>query len=68
MKLILPSGTTRAAFDRGLAAFERVVGKDWVLATDEDRETYLDVYAPGDAEAHRRLEAGGTRGRLVIQF
>ncbi|MEO6339135.1 MAG: FAD-binding oxidoreductase [Caulobacteraceae bacterium] len=52
MKLILPSGVTRAVFDRGLAAFERVVGKDWVLATDEDRETYLDVYAPGDAEAH----------------
>jgi NADPH:quinone reductase-like Zn-dependent oxidoreductase len=28
-----------------------------------------DVYAPERAaEAHRRLEAGGTRGRLIIQF
>ena len=28
-----------------------------------------DTFAPGDApEAHRRLEAGGTRGRLVIRF
>ena len=28
-----------------------------------------DTYRPEDAaEAHRRLEAGGTRGRLVIQF
>jgi D-arabinose 1-dehydrogenase-like Zn-dependent alcohol dehydrogenase len=28
-----------------------------------------DVYPPEQApDAHRRLEAGGTRGRLVIQF
>jgi NADPH2:quinone reductase len=28
-----------------------------------------DVYPPERApDAHRRLEAGGTRGRLVIQF
>ena len=28
-----------------------------------------DIFRPEDAaEAHRRLEAGGTRGRLVIQF
>ena len=28
-----------------------------------------DTYQPEQAdEAHRRLEAGGTRGRLVIQF
>ena len=29
----------------------------------------VDSYRPEDAaEAHRRLEAGGTRGRLVIEF
>lgn len=52
MKLILPKGLTARRFDKALTAFERVVGKEWVLATDEDRETYLDIYAPGDEESH----------------
>lgn len=52
MKLVLPPHVSSAAFDRALAAFEQVVGKQWVLATDEDREAYLDVYAPGDPAAH----------------
>jgi 4-cresol dehydrogenase (hydroxylating) len=52
VQLILPPRVTRAAFDRAMTAFARAVGKDWVLATDEDRETYLDLYAPGNAEQH----------------
>jgi 4-cresol dehydrogenase (hydroxylating) len=52
VKLILPPGLTRARFERALAAFARVVGPEWVLATDEDRETYLDQYAPGREESH----------------
>ena len=52
MKLILPPGLTKARFDQAMAAFARVIGKEWVLATDEDRETYLDQYAPGREESH----------------
>ncbi len=52
MKLILPPGLSAAKLDKALAAFAGIVGEQWVLATDEDRETYLDIYAPGDEEAH----------------
>ena len=52
MKLILPPGVGQARFDQALAAFARVVGPEWVLATDEDRETYLDVYSPGRDASH----------------
>jgi 4-cresol dehydrogenase (hydroxylating) len=36
-----------AQFEQALRAFESVVGKGWVLATDEDRDAYSDIYAPG---------------------
>ncbi len=52
MKLILPPGVSAARFAQALQAFERIVGKEWVLATDEDRETYLDAYAPGKEDSH----------------
>ena len=52
MKLILPPGVSQARFDQAMAAFARVIGKEWVLATDEDRETYLDMYSPGRDESH----------------
>jgi 4-cresol dehydrogenase (hydroxylating) flavoprotein subunit len=52
MKLILPPGISAAQFDQALAAFAGVVGKEWVLATDEDRDSYLDAYAPGAEENH----------------
>jgi 4-cresol dehydrogenase (hydroxylating) len=52
VKLILPPGVSSATFDKALKAFTAVVGKDWVLATDEDRETYLDIYAPGNDDHH----------------
>jgi 4-cresol dehydrogenase (hydroxylating) len=47
MALILPPGVSAAGFQSALRAFEGVVGHDWVLATDEDRLTYSDLYAPG---------------------
>ena len=52
MKLILPAQVSARTFDTAMAAFRRVVGSEWVLDTDQDRESYLDVYAPGDAAAH----------------
>lgn len=53
MTKILPPGLSQGALDRALAAFERIVGRQWVLATDEDRTTYLDAYAIGDGLSHQ---------------
>ena len=55
MKLILPPGVSQSRFDLALAAFAGIVGKEWVLSTDEDRETYLDAYAPGDEASMQPL-------------
>ncbi len=42
--------------DRALKALAGVVGDDWVLATDLDRDTYLDHFAV-DAAAHSAAAA-----------
>jgi 4-cresol dehydrogenase (hydroxylating) len=52
MERVLPPGMSVAAFERGLAALRTAVGKEFVLDTDEDRETYLDPYTTGDRRAH----------------
>jgi 4-cresol dehydrogenase (hydroxylating) len=52
LKLILPPTVSPEVFEQTLGRFESVVGKQWVLATDEDRETYLDAYALGDGIDH----------------
>ncbi len=50
MKLTLPPRISPQQFDVALQAFAGVVGKDWVMSTDADRDAYADVYAPGSAE------------------
>ncbi|HXX71458.1 MAG TPA: FAD-binding oxidoreductase [Candidatus Acidoferrum sp.] len=52
MRLLLPPRVTEKSFQRALDAFASVVGKPWVLATDLDRETFMDFYAAGDADEH----------------
>ncbi|WP_427967739.1 FAD-binding protein [Altererythrobacter sp.] len=50
MELTLPPRISPAQFDSALRAYEGVVGKDWVLASDQDRDAYSDIYAPGPKE------------------
>jgi 4-cresol dehydrogenase (hydroxylating) len=51
MQLILPPGIGAAEFDRALKAFAGVVGEQWLLSTDSDRDAYSDVYAvPGQPQ------------------
>jgi 4-cresol dehydrogenase (hydroxylating) flavoprotein subunit len=50
--LQLPPNTTPQAFERALTAFAGVVGKQWVLASEEDRREYRDVYAFGEGWDH----------------
>ena len=59
MELILPSGVSDTAFRQALAAFADIVGPEWVLATDEDRTTYLDLYAPGAEDERAHAPAAG---------
>src|SRR5471032_627549 len=47
-----PPHIAAGRLDRALQAFAGVVGKNWVLTSDEDRGTYLDVYALGGGEEH----------------
>jgi len=47
LKLTLPPRVSPMQFDAALKAFQGVVGKGWVLASDEDRDAYSDLYAPG---------------------
>lgn len=51
MQLHLPPGMGAAQFDRALHAMGDIVGSDFVLATDLDRDTYLDQFA-WNAESH----------------
>jgi 4-cresol dehydrogenase (hydroxylating) flavoprotein subunit len=50
VKLTLPPRTSPAQFDAALKAYAAVVGKDWVMASDADRDAYSDIYAPGSEE------------------
>lgn len=50
--LVLPPNTNRRGFDRALEAFAGVVGRQWVLATEQDRREYLDAYAFGEGWNH----------------
>lgn len=50
MKLTLPPRIGPQQFETALKAFARAIGKDWVMATDADRDAYADVYAPGPGE------------------
>jgi 4-cresol dehydrogenase (hydroxylating) flavoprotein subunit len=51
MQQLLPPGFTAAQLGRALKDFTDIVGADWMLATDLDRDTYLDHFAM-DPSAH----------------
>jgi 4-cresol dehydrogenase (hydroxylating) len=48
----LPDGLNESSFQKALRAFEKIVGAEWVLATESDRHAYLDAYALGDGLDH----------------
>ena len=47
-----PARVTAATFDHALERFRAAIGKEWVLASDEDRATYNDPYAMGEGLSH----------------
>jgi 4-cresol dehydrogenase (hydroxylating) flavoprotein subunit len=50
MDVTLPPRVSPAQFDAALKAFAGVVGDGWVLASNEDRDAYSDIYAPGSSD------------------
>ncbi|MFO7326694.1 MAG: FAD-dependent oxidoreductase, partial [Pseudomonadota bacterium] len=67
MRLILPPGISERRFRRALDAFAAVVGREWVLDTSTDRETYLDIYAPGNEEQHAPSAAVSVESTEQVQ-
>jgi 4-cresol dehydrogenase (hydroxylating) flavoprotein subunit len=67
MPLVLPPNVSEKQFQKALDAFAGVVGRQWVLATDEDRTTYMDIYAPGDADQHIPGAAVGPQSAEEVQ-
>ncbi len=64
---LLPPSVSEAEFKKALKAFASVVGEEWVLATDEDRHTYLDAFAPGNAAEHAPSAAVAPRSAEEVQ-
>ena len=50
MKLHLPPRVSPKQFQSAMTAFAGVVGKEWVMDSDADRDAYADTYAPGGTE------------------
>lgn len=64
---MLPPNVSAESFRKALDAFARVVGKEWVLASEEDRNTYLDAFAPGDPEDHASSAAVAPKSTAEVQ-
>ena len=64
MKLKLPPRLTPAQFGAALKDYETVVGTDWVMTTDQDRDAYADIYAPAPETiwSHRARSRRRRRG------
>lgn len=50
MELHLPPRVSPEDFQRASDAFAGVVGKGWLMISDNDRDAYSDTYAPGPRE------------------
>ncbi len=64
---VLPPGLSAADFQRALRGFAAAVGEQWVLVSDEDRHSYLDAFAPGDAEEHACAAAVAPQSAEAVQ-
>jgi 4-cresol dehydrogenase (hydroxylating) flavoprotein subunit len=67
MAIVLPPNVSEKTFQQALTAFAGVVGRQWVLATEEDRYTYMDIYAAGDADQHVPSAAVGPQSAEEVQ-
>jgi 4-cresol dehydrogenase (hydroxylating) flavoprotein subunit len=64
---VRPPGVSEADFKAALKAFADAVGPDWVLVSELDRNTYLDAFAPGDADSHAPAAAVAPQSAQEVQ-
>jgi FAD/FMN-containing dehydrogenase len=64
---VRPPGVSEADFKAALKAFADVVGADWALVSELDRNTYLDAFAPGDADSHAPSAAVAPQSAQEVQ-
>ncbi len=67
MAQVLPPNVSPENFRKALAACAGVVGKEWVLSSEEDRNTYLDAFAPGNADEHAASAAVAPKSTEEVQ-
>jgi 4-cresol dehydrogenase (hydroxylating) flavoprotein subunit len=67
MAQVLPPNVSAESFRKALGAFTGVVGKEWVLSSEEDRNTYLDAFAPGNADQHASSAAVAPKSTEEVQ-
>src|SRR6202046_4225917 len=61
----VPPGVNPADFSAALDQFEKVVGKDWVLTSDADLDTYRDSYSPFWHEPEDRIPSAAVAPNSV---
>src|SRR3569833_1571989 len=64
---VRPPWVSEADYKAALKAFTGVVGADWVLVSELDRNTYLDAFAPGDADSHAASAAVAPQSAQEVQ-
>jgi 4-cresol dehydrogenase (hydroxylating) len=67
MAQVLPPNVSEGTFRKALEAFAAVVGKEWVLSSEEDRNSYLDPFAPGNAQEHASPAAIAPKSTEEVQ-
>ena len=67
MTMRLPPGVSSSDFSAALARLEGAVGKDWVLTSDDDMETYRDSYSPFWHEEEDRIPSAAVAPDSVEQ-
>ena len=67
MAQVLPPNVSAESFRKALDAFAAVVGKEWVLTSDEDRHSYLDPFAPGNPDEHASPAAIAPKSAQEVQ-
>lgn len=64
---VLPPGVAATDFRKALHEFAAAVGNDWVLVSEEDLHSYLDAFAPGDADDHAASAAVAPKSTEEVQ-
>jgi (+)-pinoresinol hydroxylase len=63
----VPPGVSEGDFATAMAAFEQVVGKDWLFTSEADTDLYRDAYSPFWGEPEEKLVSAAVAPDTVEQ-